>query len=38
MAGEGIEYNWAAAKGFYHRLPLSEKRTKTKLCESVTTE
>jgi hypothetical protein len=30
MAGEGIEYSWAAAKGFYRRLPLSEKRSKAK--------
>jgi len=36
MAGEGIEYSWAAAKGFYRRLPLSEKRSKAKFRESVT--
>jgi hypothetical protein len=28
MTGEGIEYSWAAAKGFYHCLPLSEKKQK----------
>jgi hypothetical protein len=27
MAGEGVECSWAAAKGFYRRLPLSEKRS-----------
>jgi hypothetical protein len=36
MAGEGIEYSWAAGKGFYHQLPLSEKRSKAKFHESVT--
>jgi hypothetical protein len=35
MAGEGVEYNWAAAKGFYCRLPISEKRSRAKFCESV---
>jgi hypothetical protein len=35
MAGEGIEYNWGCAKGFYHRLPITEKRTKNKFSESV---
>jgi hypothetical protein len=27
MAGEGVEYSWAGAKGFYRRLPLSKKRS-----------
>jgi hypothetical protein len=36
MAGEGIEYSWAAAKGFNGRLPLFGKRSKAKLCGSVT--
>jgi hypothetical protein len=35
MAGEGIEYNWGCAKGFYRRLPITEKRTKNKFRESV---
>jgi hypothetical protein len=35
MAGEGIEYNWGCAKGFYRCLPITEKRTKNKFCESV---
>jgi hypothetical protein len=35
MAGEGIEYNWGCAKGFYRRLPITEKRTKSKFRESV---
>ncbi len=35
MAGEGVEYDWAAAKGFYRRLPISEKRSKAKFRESV---
>ena len=35
MAGEGIEYNWGCAKGYYHRLPIREKRTKNKFRESV---
>jgi hypothetical protein len=29
MAGEGIKYNWGCAKGYYRRLPITEKRTKT---------
>jgi hypothetical protein len=33
--GEGIEYSWAAAEGFYHHLSLSEK-SKAKFRESVT--
>jgi hypothetical protein len=36
MAGEGVEYDWAAAKGFYRRLPICEKRSKAKFRESVT--
>jgi hypothetical protein len=36
MAGEGVEYSWAGAKGFYCRLPLSEKRSKAKFREAVT--
>ena len=35
MAGEGIEYNWGCAKGYYRRLPITEKRTKNKFRESV---
>jgi hypothetical protein len=35
MAGEGIEYNWGCAKGYYRRLPIMEKQTKTKFRESV---
>ena len=35
MAGEGIEYNWGCAKGYYRRLPITEKRTKSKFRESV---
>jgi hypothetical protein len=35
IAGEGIEYNWGCGKGFYRRLPLSAKKTKIKLRESV---
>ena len=27
LAGEGIEYTWGGAKGFYCRLKISEKRT-----------
>jgi hypothetical protein len=34
-AGEGIEYNWGCAKGYYPRLPITEKRTKKKFHESV---
>jgi hypothetical protein len=33
MAGEGIEYNWGCAKGYYRRLPI--KRTKNKFRESL---
>jgi hypothetical protein len=33
--GEGIEYNWGCAKGYYRRLPITEKRTKNKFRESV---
>ena len=32
---EGVEYDWAAAKGFYCRLPLFEKRSKAKFREAV---
>ena len=28
MAGEGVEYSWAYAKGNYRRKPLSKKRTR----------
>ena len=28
MAGEGVEYSWAHAKGNYRRKPLSKKRTR----------
>jgi hypothetical protein len=35
MAGEGVKYDWAAAKGFYCCLPICEKRSKAKFCESV---
>ena len=35
MAGEGIEYNWGCAKGFYRRLPTTRKKTKAKFRESV---
>jgi hypothetical protein len=35
IAGEGIEYDWGCGKGVYHRLPLSQKRTKEKFWESV---
>ena len=34
MAGEGVEYNWGCAKGVYRRLPMTEKRTKTKFRQS----
>jgi hypothetical protein len=30
LAGEGIEYDWAAAKQFYRRQKLKDKRTKDK--------
>jgi hypothetical protein len=35
MAGEGIDYNWGCAKGYYSQLPITEKRTKNKFRESV---
>ena len=35
IAGEGIEYSWAAAKIFYRRLRIEDKRTKTRFLESV---
>jgi hypothetical protein len=35
IAGEGVEYDWGCGKGVYRRLPISEKRTKTKFRESV---
>ena len=35
IAGEGIEYTWGAAKLFYRRLRISEKRTKENFRKSV---
>ena len=35
IAGEGIEYDWGCGKGYYRRLPLAAKKTKTKFRESV---
>ena len=35
LAGEGIEYHWAAAKAFYHRLPIDQKRSKQKFKDNV---
>ena len=35
IAGEGIEYDWAAAKLCYRRLRIDNKKTKTKFIESV---
>ena len=35
LAGEGIEYAWGCAKGMYRRLPLQDKRSKTKFVSSV---
>jgi hypothetical protein len=35
IAGEGIEYNWGCGKAFYRHLPLSAKKTKKLLRESV---
>jgi hypothetical protein len=35
IAGKGIDYDWGCAKGVYRPLPISEKRTKNKFCESV---
>ena len=35
IAGEGIEYSWGAAKLFYRRLRIIEKRTKDKFRKSV---
>ena len=35
LAGEGIEYAWGCAKGFYRRLPIKDKRGKEKFRESV---
>ncbi len=35
IAGEGIEYDWGCSKGVYRRLPISEKRAKSKFRESV---
>ena len=35
IAGEGIEYSWGMAKGFYRRLPIKDKRDKKKFVESV---
>ena len=31
IAGEGVEYSWAAAKINYRRLRITEKRTKNKI-------
>ena len=28
LAGEGIEYHWAAAKSYYQRLPVKKKRNR----------
>ena len=35
ISGEGIEYDWGCAKGFYRRLSISGKKTKQKFRESV---
>ena len=35
IAGEGIEYSWGAAKLFYRRLRIKEKRSKEKFRNSV---
>jgi hypothetical protein len=35
VAGEGIEYDWAASKSWYRRLPLSKKNTKEKFRANV---
>jgi len=35
IAGEGVEYSWAAAKINYRRLRITEKRTKQKFRDSV---
>jgi hypothetical protein len=35
IAGEGVEYDWGCSKGVYRRLPISEKRSKSKFRESV---
>ena len=35
LAGEGIEYSWGFLKGIYRRIPLEEKKGKTKFLESV---
>jgi hypothetical protein len=35
IAGEGIEYSWACAKGFYRRSPLSSKKGRDKFKELV---
>jgi hypothetical protein len=35
VAGEGIEYDWAASKSWYRRLPISDKNTKEKFRENV---
>ena len=35
LAGEGIEYDWGAAKKWYRRQPLVSKRSKKKFTETV---
>ena len=35
LAGEGIEYSWGFLKGKYRRLPLEDKKGKSKFLESV---
>ena len=35
LAGEGIEYAWGCAKGFYRRIPLAQKRYKNLFFDAV---
>lgn len=35
VAGEGVEYDWGCAKGYYRRLPLKMKKGKDNFRESV---
>mmetsp|Transcript_15909 Transcript_15909/g.45748 ORF Transcript_15909/g.45748 Transcript_15909/m.45748 type:complete len:162 (+) Transcript_15909:833-1318(+) len=35
LAGEGIEYSWGAAKNYYRRLPLADKKGKDNFKRSV---
>ena len=35
LAGEGIEYSWGAAKNYYRRLPLKDKKGKENFKNSV---